>query len=119
MTDLHDPDVRRFLELLVHKIGINVLARVTIVEHTNPLLKLVRYYRAEAGLETDASAQHRRMSEMTVSAKLIDSVFQLALRHEDSVIPFMDGKLVFYDVVAFNHERRQSLVIVFVCVNAL
>ncbi len=121
MAEAFDPDVLRFLELLCFKIGINALARITILEHANPDLKLVRYYRADAELESDSasSPSRNRLSEIVVSAKLIDSVFQLALEHEDSVIPFMHGKLAFYDAVNYQHENRRTFVLVFMHLNML
>ena len=121
MSEAFDPDVLRFLELLCFKIGIHALTRITVLEHANPDLKLVRYHRADAELESDSgsSLSRNRLGKIVVSAKLIDSVFQLALKHEDSAIPFMHEKLAFYDAVNYQHEHRRTFVLVFMHLNML
>lgn len=119
MTDVHDPEVRRFLELLAYKIGFNALARVTVLEHANPLLRLVRYVTADAERESGSVTYRNRLGELTASAKIIDAIFQLALKHEESNVPFLDGKLVFYDVMDYRHENRRTFVIMFLHVNMI
>lgn len=119
MTETFDPDVQRLLELLCYKIGFNTLARFKIFDDSNPTLKVVRYQTALAGPAHGMEPPATLSGEMTVKADLIHRIFVFALAHADSPTWFLGGRMVFYDVVDYQHEHYRTFVLLFLSTDIL
>jgi hypothetical protein len=119
MTEPFDPDVQRFLEILRHKTGFNLLARFKIFDDDNPALKSVRYQTAPSARTSGWEAPETISGEMKVNADLIGRIFRIALAHEDSPMPFLSSRMVFYDVVDYKHENYRAFVLLFLSTDIL
>ena len=119
MSEEFDPDVQRLLELLCYKAGFNTLARFKIFDDDNPTLKVVRYQTAPAGPTRGLEPPTTTSGEMKVKSELIHRIFRFALAHEDSPTPFLGGRLVFYDVVDYQHENYRTFVLLFLSTEIL
>lgn len=107
-------DVQRFLELLLSKIGFNALARFSIHENNNRLLKTVRYRVASPQTAPDTlSPPWSPSGELQVNANLIAHVYSFATAHENELTPFGSSQMIFHDVQHRQDERVQTFILLF------